>query len=843
MLNMLNIANTDNSFDSDGISVSLDDTKKGAFSFNNLLSLDSKSQINNTDTGLFDNFLNSDNILEIDLKHLSKIIDKNPILSLKLKSELITKLDTLKINFLSDDLINSVKNKLNNIKPIVDKNPTQALSNELKEKILFTPNDKNNIKQNIINEYKSKTLPKDIKITSIQDIEKVSDEYELNISNIKIKTYKNTSSIAPKNAQLQTKIDTPEVFNTTDVVFLRNATSKSVDNSNHGIKDVFSSFSQSPTSLEKNEVKIQTTTKSYDIKEVEQINRSSFFYKDTIETLKNTESFKSIKSINNTNFKTDGKKIEGIISSIKDKTESNIVNNTIKKPILPNISSITKNKIEKMSKPLSIKTDDNKTINKLAVKDKPLSVKQNNKTYSLKDILSSISKKETPASKNMAIHINAPSTKIIKEKPPKDINAPIKTKKEVTLNTTKNVVTPMTDKSVVTKTTTREPIIPNQAKETIKEVKQTQETIITIKAKEETTQTKEIIVPIKAKKEVVEVKTNKTQQITKEVIKPTQTETITKRSVSFYKYEPIETINTNIKEKTTLKDIFDLKDKVITKENHILDDTTKEKTKHIVISQETSKKVSKNTQLIKPILSKASNTKATDRINIKIDSKSSKTKLLNSLVSNSINRMAIANEVQDNQKIKILIKEISQMPNETLAPVDDKVKMETEPIKIEIESLVLNEEDLPTNDEASNHKEPTNGQKSSIIDVSKFTDSNQSKELNQIMQRQLINGVYENLRYRLSNFIAPLMKFSLELKPSNLGKIEVDIMVRGSNLQVNMKSSKKISSLLESEGAELEKEFSVLGYKNITIEFNDDSSFSDNKPKENNDFNIQRDSK
>ncbi len=726
MFNLLNIANSDNTFEGEGVIANIDNAKSSAFSFNSLLSLGNESQSNNIDTSIFDGFLNSNDVSTTDLKLLSQIIDKNPIVSLKLKSELITKLDKLKIDFIDDELIDSIKNKLNTIKPIIYKDDSKTLSDEFKEKILFMPNSDVSTKQNITNNYLEKSSKDNVKITinSIQDVEKISNKYDLNISKLKIETFDNKSI----NKQIQTAIDAPEVLNTSDIILFKKIKNKKVDIPNNAIKDIFTNFNKQNKN---NEIKIlPTATKIYPIKEVEKINHLAFSHNANIEDFKNNKSFEDIKSLNNLDFKSDVKNISDIsdnkINIQKSNIPSNIKTNAIindTKIVISDTKTVINSTQEAINGTKAVINDN--VVYDSSTKYKASELTKDNKKYSLKDVLETIPKKETPI----------------------------------------------------------------------------------------------------------------------------QTKEVHKTTVSFYKHEPIETINVNTEKQTTLKDIFDLKDKITTNEKHILDNSNKETIKHTITSREANKKVVQKPQSVQSIFSIIPKNQSSNLVDAKIDDKKNNTKLLNSLMSNSINRMAITNEVEDNRKIKTLIQELSQTSKEQL---DNQKTIDNQSIKIQIEPLALNEKDLSKNIEPIQNTESlveqeSNTKENTTIDVSKFKETNQSKELNQIMQRQIINGVYENLRYKLKNFVAPLMKFAMELKPASLGKIEVDIMVRGNNLQVNIKSSKKVSSLLESESGDLKNEFSVLGYKNITIDFDESGGESadskDGKPKDNNDFNTQRDTK
>ena len=95
-----------------------------------------------------------------------------------------------------------------------------------------------------------------------------------------------------------------------------------------------------------------------------------------------------------------------------------------------------------------------------------------------------------------------------------------------------------------------------------------------------------------------------------------------------------------------------------------------------------------------------------------------------------------------------------------------------------------------------------------------------------IQAKEVIKHFNNNLDDAIKNYKPPVSKVNIELNPKNLGKVEVTIIQRGNNIQVNMNTDQSNVALFQTHQAEFRQALSNIGFSNI------DMSFSSNQDKE-----------
>ena len=86
--------------------------------------------------------------------------------------------------------------------------------------------------------------------------------------------------------------------------------------------------------------------------------------------------------------------------------------------------------------------------------------------------------------------------------------------------------------------------------------------------------------------------------------------------------------------------------------------------------------------------------------------------------------------------------------------------------------------------------------------------------------KQTIDSFKNNLDEAIKNYKPPISKVNIELNPKNLGKVEVSIIQRGNNIQVNMNSDQNNIQLFQTHQAEFRQALSNIGFSNIDMNFN-----------------------
>ena len=90
----------------------------------------------------------------------------------------------------------------------------------------------------------------------------------------------------------------------------------------------------------------------------------------------------------------------------------------------------------------------------------------------------------------------------------------------------------------------------------------------------------------------------------------------------------------------------------------------------------------------------------------------------------------------------------------------------------------------------------------------------------QFLAKQVIKNFNQNLDEAIKNYKPPISKIDIELNPKNLGKVEVTIIQRGNNIQVNMNSDQSNIALFQTNQAEFKQALSNIGFSNIDMSFN-----------------------
>jgi len=125
-----------------------------------------------------------------------------------------------------------------------------------------------------------------------------------------------------------------------------------------------------------------------------------------------------------------------------------------------------------------------------------------------------------------------------------------------------------------------------------------------------------------------------------------------------------------------------------------------------------------------------------------------------------------------------------------------------------------------------NHK--NNIKQSNIEEISQNITNIQNQNIQnnneikakQVLAKETINYFKNNLDEAIKNYKPPISKVNIELNPKNLGKVEVTIIQRGNNIQVNLHTDQNNVALFQTHQAEFRQALSNIGFSNIDMNFN-----------------------
>jgi len=92
--------------------------------------------------------------------------------------------------------------------------------------------------------------------------------------------------------------------------------------------------------------------------------------------------------------------------------------------------------------------------------------------------------------------------------------------------------------------------------------------------------------------------------------------------------------------------------------------------------------------------------------------------------------------------------------------------------------------------------------------------------LNIIKAKETIKHFTNNLKEAIENYKPPISKISIELNPKELGKVEVTLINRGDNLQIQINSNNSAISLFNYNQQELRQNLINMGFSNVNMSFN-----------------------
>ena len=93
-------------------------------------------------------------------------------------------------------------------------------------------------------------------------------------------------------------------------------------------------------------------------------------------------------------------------------------------------------------------------------------------------------------------------------------------------------------------------------------------------------------------------------------------------------------------------------------------------------------------------------------------------------------------------------------------------------------------------------------------------------KLNIIKAKETIKHFSNNLKEAIENYKPPISKISIELNPKELGKVEVTLIHRGDNLQIQINSNNSAISLFNYNQQELKQNLINMGFSEVNMSFN-----------------------
>ncbi len=275
---------------------------------------------------------------------------------------------------------------------------------------------------------------------------------------------------------------------------------------------------------------------------------------------------------------------------------------------------------------------------------------------------------------------------------------------------------------------------------------------------------------------------------------------------------------------------------------------SKQQTKQKIAESDTKLKLLEQAKEAKPATETKTDIKTT-KTELKADIKHEKNETPNlaSLLQGSIKtedkklqgkpEVNTQNTADESKNIKTLIKENTK---EVVQPTNNILKKKEEP-KVNTKESVQNTFKTETKDneeskskpvdlaellkkEAPKEKEaPKDSSYNQMADMKATTDTDLKAKM--AVAKEGLKNFSEDLKETIDNYKPPLMKVSMEMKPENLGSVDVTLITRGQNLVVNVSSNQDTMQMFMQNLPEFKANLMAQGFVSLQMNFN----FSENK--------------
>ncbi|GAX87687.1 conserved hypothetical protein [Lebetimonas natsushimae] len=131
----------------------------------------------------------------------------------------------------------------------------------------------------------------------------------------------------------------------------------------------------------------------------------------------------------------------------------------------------------------------------------------------------------------------------------------------------------------------------------------------------------------------------------------------------------------------------------------------------------------------------------------------------------------------------------------------------------------LNIDNLTNSDNKIDATKNNNENKTTDITINNFNPNTEIKH-KIIKAKESIKYFSNNLKEAIKNYKPPISKLSIELHPKELGKVDITIIHRGDNLQININSNNQAINFFHSHQIELKNVLVNMGYNGIDMNFN-----------------------
>lgn len=237
--------------------------------------------------------------------------------------------------------------------------------------------------------------------------------------------------------------------------------------------------------------------------------------------------------------------------------------------------------------------------------------------------------------------------------------------------------------------------------------------------------------------------------------------------------------------------------------------------------------------------------KKNNKIEVKPTNKQIKESITSSLMKDKLVKTESAPKIKQNsKKVDLNSMLTNHKSKKTLAKVEiTKTEMkhskQIEPIKKEqtIKTSEVSKKNISLDDlinsKTTKHKKEIKKDETEVSNNINLAMSNNDFKLKNIFAKETLKQVSSNLKDAIKEYKPPISKFSMELNPDNLGKVEVTLIKRGNDIQVTLNSNNQTTMhLFAQHQAEFRASLANIGFSNVDMSFNSNKEQQNEKNKE-----------
>jgi hypothetical protein len=145
---------------------------------------------------------------------------------------------------------------------------------------------------------------------------------------------------------------------------------------------------------------------------------------------------------------------------------------------------------------------------------------------------------------------------------------------------------------------------------------------------------------------------------------------------------------------------------------------------------------------------------------------------------------------------------------------------------IQKEQPLIQKQDITSETTIEDHTKTITPTEQKTLSVDKIKNDNHEV-------KKTFNTFAQEFKEKVENYKPPLMKIKMELKPAGLGEVDVTLLSRGNNLQVNINSNASTIAIFTQNQVEFKNSLVNMGFSDLQMNFGENNKKGQEQQKQN----------